>query len=42
MNNAVLKYLPEDIKHHIISFIPKDNSMKSPVADLLKVNKFIY
>ena len=38
MNNAVFKYLPEDINNHIFSFIPKDNSMKSPVADLLKVD----
>ena len=32
--------LPTDIINHINSFIPKDRHMKSPVADLLKVEKY--
>ena len=37
MNNAVFKYLPEDINNHIFSFIfSKDTKFKSPVAKLLK------
>ena len=40
MEIILSKALPMNIVKHIKSYIPKDRDMKSPVADLLAVNKY--
>ena len=37
----IMVELPEEILNHIKSFIPRDKDMRSPVADLLKVDKYV-
>ena len=40
MEIILSKALPMNIVKHIKSYIPKDRDMKSPVADLLAVNRY--